>query len=107
MFDWYLREVLNLSEDAPRPEQPPAEAASLIGTFVTVSRTIHVQRISGATLTAVVEDTGPTWGGTSTFELEFRAGQRLEGTDGTRMEYGTLPSGKPWLRYRGRIHVQP
>jgi CubicO group peptidase (beta-lactamase class C family) len=104
-FDWYLREVLGIELDHPIHVPAPGNAASLLGEYRAVTRTITVQAVEGDLLTAEVVDTGPTWGGTETLRQHFCEDARLV-SDRAGMEYGTLNDGRAWLRYRGRVHVR-
>jgi CubicO group peptidase (beta-lactamase class C family) len=106
VFAWYLADVLGASIDLPEQDEAPTNASDLLGDYGAVSRTISVVRVTTTSVTVRVEDSGPTWSGTTTHELDFRSGQRLAAADGTRMEYGQLGDGTPWIRHRGRVHVK-
>ena len=78
-----------------------------MGDYVAVTRRIRVLEAGETTVVAEVEDSGPTWAGTSVHILNYAEASRLVGVDNnTMMEYGTLADGSPWIRYRGRVHVR-
>ncbi|MBK5224383.1 MAG: hypothetical protein JJE52_16225 [Acidimicrobiia bacterium] len=104
-FEWYLRDVLRMELERPSQVPAPGGAASLLGEYRAVTRSITVEAVEGDLLVAEVVDTGPAWGGTETFRPHFCGDGRLVG-DRAAMEYGILEDGCAWLRYRGRVHVR-
>jgi CubicO group peptidase (beta-lactamase class C family) len=106
-FRWFIERRLGLSMDAPTIIQAVRDPDSLDGTYHAESRTIRLHTGVTGEVVAEVNDTGPTWGGTWTAKMRFADGDRLIGVDDAtfRMEFGTFDDGRPWLRFRGRIHI--
>ena len=101
-----LMDAVDVSWPTPEPPQVPIPVCP--GTYTAVDRTIVVAEPAGDSVAMTITDTGPTWNQENTYSTHSAGPGELVASDDASVtaQFGRLSSGRPWIRYRGRVHPE-